>query len=73
MGLPVSVDLVLRLRFEIAGIVTFMQLARGIALKTVDHAPSLHGRTGVNPVSYTHLDVYKRQAGEHHQLIRHPK
>src|ERR1700681_3754337 len=38
-------DLVLRLRLEIAGVMALMQLARRIALDTVDHAAALHGRT----------------------------
>src|SRR5437870_5006851 len=45
-------DLVLRFGLEIAGVVTFVQLARRVAPGAVDHAPTLHRRAlrdGVSP------------------------
>jgi hypothetical protein len=42
--LPVSVDLVLRRRFEIAGVMAFAQLSFKRSGGAVDHPPALDGR-----------------------------
>src|SRR6516165_2461225 len=49
-------ELVLRLGFEIAGVVAFVQLARWLAGKAVDHATALDGRPLVDHVGPA-LDV----------------
>ena len=67
-------QLVLRLGVEIAGVVTLMQLRRGIALQPVDDAPALHGRAGSDRVGPTlHVLVFmhgQEFAGSIQQALR---
>src|ERR1700754_1668407 len=54
-------DLVLRAGLEVAGVVTLVQLARGIAPGAVDHATALHGRAfgdGVGPALHVLVLVH---------------
>src|ERR1700694_2398049 len=54
-------NLVLRPGLEIAGVMTLMQLAGGIAPGAVDHAPALHRRSfgdGIGPALHVLVFVH---------------
>src|SRR5437870_5747594 len=57
-------DLVLRLGVEVARLVTLVQLGRGVARETIDHAPALHGRTpgdGVGPAVHILVVMHRQE------------
>src|ERR1700736_3200364 len=57
-------NLVLRLGFEIAGVVTFVQLTGKLTPGAVDHPPPLHGRTlgdGVGPALHVCVLLYAQE------------